>query len=225
MVCRHPSHETITTHRCRVLFSRRIRERTFNTCRRSAGYNADIDFGTYPFVTSSNTISSGVCSGLGVPPTSVRHVIGVTKAYCTRVGSGPFPSELLDDTGERIRIAGNEFGSTTGRPRRCGWLDLPQLQYAAMITGCTHIAITKLDVLNDFETLSVVEQYKSNGVASDIVPFDSSEEVDGVVLSHHAGWKQNIATASYDELPTEVKSYVSFLEQKLSLPISFVSIG
>ena len=107
------------------------------------GMMLDIDFGTYPFVTSSNTITSGVCSGLGVPPTSIRHVIGVTKAYCTRVGSGPFPSELNDETGERIRKAGHEFGSTTGRPRRCGWLDLPQLKYASMITGCTHIAITK----------------------------------------------------------------------------------
>ncbi|HXR82333.1 MAG TPA: adenylosuccinate synthase, partial [Saprospiraceae bacterium] len=112
------------------------------------GIMLDIDFGTYPFVTSSNTITSGVCSGLGVPPSSIREVIGVTKAYCTRVGSGPIPSELLDDNGEKIRKAGNEFGSTTGRPRRCGWLDIPQLKYAAMITGTTLIAITKLDVLN-----------------------------------------------------------------------------
>src|SRR5690606_10750406 len=115
------------------------------------GVMLDIDFGTYPYVTSSNTISSGVCSGLGIPPTAIREVIGVTKAYCTRVGSGPFPSELDGEEGERLRVAGNEFGSTTGRPRRCGWLDLPQLNYAIMITGTTHLAITKLDVLNAFE--------------------------------------------------------------------------
>lgn len=189
------------------------------------GVMLDIDFGTYPFVTSSNTISSGVCSGLGVPPTSIRHVIGVTKAYCTRVGSGPFPSELLDDTGERIRVAGNEFGSTTGRPRRCGWLDLPQLQYAAMITGCTHIAITKLDVLNDFETLSVVEKYKSSSGDSDQVPFDPTEDVTGVVLSHHPGWKKNIAVQTFDALPDEVKTYLGYLESNLSLPVSYVSTG
>ncbi len=189
------------------------------------GVMLDIDFGTYPFVTSSNTISSGVCSGLGVPPTSIRHVIGVSKAYCTRVGSGPFPSELLDNVGERIRVAGNEFGSTTGRPRRCGWLDLPQLKYASMITGCTHIAITKLDVLNDFDSLSVVDQYVSNGATSDHVPFELSESIEGVVHSHHPGWRQQIAVESYDELPDAVKNYVVFLETQLSLPISFVSIG
>lgn len=189
------------------------------------GVMLDIDFGTYPFVTSSNTISSGVCSGLGVPPTSIRHVIGVTKAYCTRVGSGPFPSELLDEMGEKIRVAGNEFGSTTGRPRRCGWLDLPQLRYAAMITGCTHVAITKLDVLNFFESVSVVEQYQYNGVSSHYVPFDSSEEVNGVVLSQHPGWQRQLETNSFDSLPEEVKNYLSFLETQMSLPISFVSTG
>ena len=189
------------------------------------GVMLDIDFGTYPFVTSSNTISSGVCSGLGVPPTSVRHVIGVTKAYCTRVGSGPFPSELLDETGERIRKAGNEFGSTTGRPRRCGWLDLPQLQYASMITGCTHIAITKLDVLNEFDTLSVVEEYQSASGTSNQVPFDPTEDVTGVVLSHHPGWKRDIAVNTFDALPAQVRTYLNYLENKLSLPIAFVSTG
>lgn len=189
------------------------------------GVMLDIDFGTYPYVTSSNTISSGVCSGLGVPPTAIRHVIGISKAYCTRVGSGPFPSELLDDVGERLRVAGHEFGSTTGRPRRCGWIDLPQLRYAAMITGCTHIAITKLDVLNDFETLSVVEEYKMGEKTSAHVPFDPTEEVDGVVLSHHPGWKQQIAVDNVDSLPRELKDYLAFLEQQLSIPISYVSIG
>lgn len=189
------------------------------------GVMLDIDFGTYPFVTSSNTISSGVCSGLGIPPTKVRHVIGVTKAYCTRVGSGPFPSELTDETGEKLRVAGNEFGSTTGRPRRCGWLDLPQLHYAAMITGCTHIALTKLDVLNEFETISVVEQYSSKGNASNMVPFDPTEEIDDVILSHHQGWQQNIAVDSFESLPSQVRTYLDFLEKKLAIPLSFISIG
>lgn len=189
------------------------------------GVMLDIDFGTYPFVTSSNTITSGVCSGLGVPPTSIRNVIGVSKAYCTRVGSGPFPSELLDAVGEKIRIAGNEFGSTTGRPRRCGWLDIPQLRYAAMITGCTHIAITKLDVLNAFDTLSVVEKYQSENGETDHVPFDPTEEVTGVVLREHPGWNKNLEANTYDELPSEVKTYLTYLESKLSPPISFVSTG
>ena len=189
------------------------------------GVMLDIDFGTYPYVTSSNTISSGVCNGLGVPPTSVRHVIGISKAYCTRVGSGPFPSELLDATGEKLRVAGNEFGSTTGRPRRCGWLDIPQLKYASMITGCTHLAITKLDVLNDFETISVVEQYKTGDKTTSHVPFDPSEEIDGVILSDHPGWRQQIAVDSFDALPAEVKSYLGFLESQLSLPVAYASIG
>lgn len=189
------------------------------------GVMLDIDFGTYPYVTSSNTISSGVCSGLGIPPTAVRHVIGITKAYCTRVGSGPFPSELLDETGEQLRVAGNEFGSTTGRPRRCGWLDLPQLKYATMITGCTHLAITKLDVLNDFESISVVEQYQTGDTTTYHVPFDPTEGIDDVIQSHHKGWTQKIAVNNYDDLPSEAKSYISFIEQQLSLPVSYVSIG
>lgn len=189
------------------------------------GIMLDIDFGTYPFVTSSNTISSGVCSGLGVPPNTIRHVIGVTKAYCTRVGSGPFPSELLDDDGENLRRAGNEFGSTTGRPRRCGWIDLPQLHYAAMITGCTHIAITKLDVLNEFNTISAVDKYKVNGNFTTQVPFDPTAQIEDVHITRHPGWKQNIAVGSFEELPGELKTYLQYLEKELSIPITFVSIG
>nr|MDQ3015638.1 adenylosuccinate synthetase [Bacteroidota bacterium] len=189
------------------------------------GVMLDIDFGTYPFVTSSNTISSGVCSGLGVPPTAIRRVIGVTKAYCTRVGSGPFPSELLNADGERLRIAGNEFGSTTGRPRRCGWLDLPQLHYAAMITGCTHIAITKLDVLNEFESISVADQYQSNGTLSTTVPFDPTDQIDAVHLTHHPGWMQQVNVNSFEELPLAVRDYLTYLATELHIPIPFISIG
>jgi adenylosuccinate synthase len=189
------------------------------------GMILDIDLGTYPFVTSSNTISSGVCSGLGVPPSAVRHVIGVTKAYCTRVGSGPFPSELLDDDGERIRVAGHEFGSTTGRPRRCGWLDIPQLKYATMITGTTHIAITKLDVLNTFETISVAEKYSIGHELTEHLPYDISEGIKEVVLSHHSGWMQDLNADAYDNLPDAVKKYIIYLEQKLALPVTYISTG
>jgi adenylosuccinate synthase len=189
------------------------------------GIMLDIDFGTYPFVTSSNTITSGVCSGLGVPPSSIREVIGVTKAYCTRVGSGPFPSELLDDNGEKIRIAGNEFGSTTGRPRRCGWLDIPQLKYAAMITGTTQIAITKLDVLNAFEEIAVAEKYILASGDSEQIPFDLVDEIRGVRQSTHPGWKKDLGTDQYEDLPGEVKTYLRYLESKLELPITFISTG
>ena len=189
------------------------------------GMMLDIDFGTYPYVTSSNTISSGVCSGLGVPPSSVREVIGVTKAYCTRVGSGPFPSELNDAEGERIRVAGNEFGSTTGRPRRCGWLDIPQLKYATMITGTTQIAITKLDVLNAFETISVAEQYETKGGLTDQLPFDITEGILGVAHSHHTGWMQEINAGSYEGLPDAVKQYLRYLEKQIGLPVVYVSTG
>ena len=189
------------------------------------GMMLDIDFGTYPYVTSSNTISSGVCSGLGVPPTSIRKVIGVTKAYCTRVGSGPFPSELLDADGERIRVAGHEFGSTTGRPRRCGWLDLPQLKYAIMITGTTDIAITKLDVLNAFEEILVAEKYKTTNGITDQLPFDITEGIEEVILNRQAGWMQDIQANDFDGLPDAVKNYLRYIEQQLGLPINFISTG
>lgn len=189
------------------------------------GMMLDIDFGTYPFVTSSNTISSGVCNGLGIPPTAIRDVIGVTKAYCTRVGSGPFPSELTDAKGEEIRVAGNEFGSTTGRPRRCGWLDIPQLKYATMMTGTTQIAITKLDVLNAFEHIAVAEKYKVGNTTTDQLPFDISEGIDDVILRQHDGWMESINAASYDGLPKAVKNYLKYIEEQLSLPVVFVSTG
>jgi adenylosuccinate synthase len=189
------------------------------------GMMLDIDFGTYPYVTSSNTITSGVCSGLGVPPSSIREVIGVTKAYCTRVGSGPFPSELTGEDGEKIRVAGNEFGSTTGRPRRCGWLDVPQLKYATMITGTTHLAITKLDVLNAFESISVAEQYKIDSTITNQIPFDIVDGIDGIVHVQHQGWLQDISVNSYDALPNEVKKYLRYIEDQLGLPVTYISTG
>ena len=189
------------------------------------GMMLDIDFGTYPYVTSSNTISSGVCSGLGVPPSSVREVIGVTKAYCTRVGSGPFPSELTGDDGERIRVAGNEFGSTTGRPRRCGWLDVPQLKYATMITGTTQLAITKLDVLNAFDTISTAEKYTTGSNVTDRLPFDIIEGIDGVKLVEHPGWSQDLASTTYEGLPEAVRNYLTYLEKQIGIPVVYISTG
>ncbi len=190
------------------------------------GVMLDIDFGTYPFVTSSNTISSGVSSGLGIPPTAIRKVIGVSKAYCTRVGSGPFPSELTGEDGERLRIAGNEFGSTTGRPRRCGWIDLPQLRYAAMITGATDIALTKLDVMNAFESISVANEYETEfGLKTKKLPFDMLEGIKDVVLNQHPGWMMDIVADTYEDLPKKVKAYISYLEKELSLPITYISTG
>jgi adenylosuccinate synthase len=189
------------------------------------GIMLDIDFGTYPYVTSSNTITSGVCSGLGIPPRSIREVIGVTKAYCTRVGSGPFPSELLNADGDRLRQAGNEFGSTTGRPRRCGWLDIPQLRYATMITGTSHIAMTKLDVLNTFESIYTADKYKMHNETSAQLPFDLQDSIDGVVHTQHKGWGTDIASDRFEDLPAEVQSYITYVEKEVGLPVKYVSTG
>src|ERR1700748_476423 len=147
------------------------------------GSMLDVDFGTFPFVPSSNTISAGVCTGLGVPPQQIREVIGVTKAYCTRVGGGPFPTELEDETGERLRKAGNEFGATTGRPRRCGWIDLVALRYACMINGVTKLVMTKSDVLDDFEKLSMCTKYRIAGIETEEVPFQMLQQPIEPVLS------------------------------------------
>lgn len=189
------------------------------------GAMLDIDFGTYPFVTSSNTITAGVCSGLGIPPTVIRKVIGVTKAYCTRVGSGPFPTELSDESGDEIRKAGNEFGSTTGRPRRCGWLDVPQLKYAVMITGTTHLAITKLDVLNGFREFATAEKYRIGGKETDQVPFDLASGIEGLVLTRHTGWERELDATTYMELPDPVRRYIGYLESQIGIPVTYISTG
>ena len=189
------------------------------------GMMLDIDFGTYPYVTSSNTITSGACSGLGVPPSRIRHVIGVTKAYCTRVGSGPFPSELHGAEGDKLREEGKEFGATTGRPRRCGWLDIPQLKYAAMISGTTHIAITKLDVLNAFDTIRVAEQYKTGSKPTQAIPFDLSDGIEEMIYKDHAGWMQNLDATTYEDLPSKVKDYLKYIEKQMGLPVTYISTG
>lgn len=181
----------------------------------------DIDFGTYPFVTSSNTISAGASTGLGVAPNRIGKVVGIFKAYCTRVGSGPFPTELEDATGEHIRKAGHEFGSTTGRPRRCGWLDLPALRYAVMINGVTELAMMKADVLNDMDTVRICTGYRMNGGVTERMPYDISTDVEPV-YEDVPGWK---GTTADDPLPGALEHYIARIEEAVGVPITIVSLG
>ena len=190
------------------------------------GTMLDIDFGTYPYVTSSNTITSGACNGLGIAPTKIKEVIGIAKAYCTRVGSGPFPTELLDETGERIRKIGSEFGATTGRPRRCGWIDLPALKYAIMVNGVTQIAMTKADILNDFEVIEACTDYHVNGQKSQQIPYDMCNTTIEPVYHKLAGWKTDLRNFSnYEDLPETFLGYLSFVEEYLGTEVSMISTG
>ena len=189
------------------------------------GSMLDIDFGTYPFVTSSNTLSSGVCTGLGVAPNRVGKAMGIFKAYCTRVGSGPFPTELNDETGEKLRQIGHEFGATTGRPRRTGWLDLVALKYAVMMNGVTELIMMKADVLNDFDTIKVATGYELDGKNIDYFPFESGERIKPV-YREFPGWKSDIRPArKYEEFPVELKNYISFIEEETGCRIRIVSVG
>ena len=189
------------------------------------GSMLDIDFGTYPFVTSSNTVTAGVCVGLGVAPSKIGEVIGVTKAYCTRVGGGPFPSELHDSIGDLLRTEGAEFGSTTGRPRRCGWIDLPQLRYTIMLNGVTQLCITKIDVLNIFEEIKAATHYKYNGELSTDLPFDINEVKVEPIWKSFKGWMKNLDDLDYDSLPIVLKEFTLFLEEYLEVPVTMISTG
>ena len=187
----------------------------------------DIDFGSYPFVTSSSTMTAGACTGLGVSPHAIGEVYGIFKAYCTRVGSGPFPTELLEETGEKMRKEGNEFGSTTGRPRRCGWLDLPALKYAIMLNGVTQLVMMKVDVLNIFDTIRICTHYRlADGTTTDHLPYDLCTEKVEPVYQDFKGWEQSLdGIAAFDDMPAALTAYVDFLEKELKLPITFVSTG
>ncbi|MEZ0539713.1 adenylosuccinate synthase [Fibrella arboris] len=187
----------------------------------------DIDFGSYPFVTSSNTMAAGACTGLGVAPGQIGEVYGIFKAYCTRVGSGPFPTELLEETGERMRQEGREFGSTTGRPRRCGWLDLPALKYAVMLNGVTQLVMMKADVLNIFDTIRVCTHYQlPDGSVTEQLPYDLCDTEVVPVYKEFKGWETSLdGIRAFDGMPAELASYVSYLEAELNLPITFVSTG
>ncbi|AFC23436.1 adenylosuccinate synthase [Saprospira grandis] len=190
------------------------------------GSMLDIDFGTYPFVTSSNTISAGVCNGLGVAPQKIGEVIGITKAYCTRVGSGPFPSELFGEEGENLRQAGGEFGATTGRPRRCGWLDLPQLKYTIMLSGVTQLVITKVDVLNEMEELKVATAYNYGGQKSQELPHDLVLEDISLDYRSYAGWKSSLkGIQKFEDFPQKLQDYIHSLETELGVPMKMISTG
>jgi len=185
----------------------------------------DIDFGTYPFVTSSNTISAGTCTGLGIAPNRINKVIGIFKAYCTRVGSGPFPSEEDNETGERIRQIGSEFGATTGRKRRCGWIDLPALKYAIMINGVTELSMMKADVLDQFDIIKVCTHYIYKGEEIDYLPYNIDKDIEAQYIEIE-GWNTDLTKmSSEDELPNKLIDYISYLEKELETPISIVSVG
>lgn len=185
------------------------------------GSMLDVDFGSYPFVTSSSVIAAGVCSGLGIAPNRIGKVFGIFKAYCTRVGTGPFPTELFDATGDTLRENGGEFGATTGRPRRCGWLDLPALKYAVMLSGVTDLMMMKSDVMDDFETIKVATAYRYNGKETKQLPFAACTETMEPVYTELPGWNQKIA----DTIPQKLEDYIKFIEDYIGVPISFVSYG
>lgn len=189
------------------------------------GSMLDIDYGSYPFVTSSSTACAGACIGLGISPSQIGHVYGIFKAYCTRVGSGPFPTELFDETGERLRKIGNEFGAVTGRPRRTGWLDLVALRYAVMISGVTDLIMMKSDCLDSFETIKVCTSYKVDGEETTQVPFDTYAEIEPV-YTEFKGWNTDLTGCRKEEdLPVEFKDYISFMENYLGVPIKIISLG
>lgn len=187
----------------------------------------DIDFGSYPFVTSSNTMAAGACTGLGVSPSKIGEVFGIFKAYCTRVGSGPFPTELFDATGEAMRKEGNEFGSTTGRPRRCGWLDLPSLKYSIMINGVTQLFMMKADVLNIFDEIKVCTHYElPDGSLVDRLSYELNDGNVKPIYKTLPGWHTSLAgVTSYEKFPAALKDYVTYIEEELKVPIKLVSVG
>jgi adenylosuccinate synthase len=203
-----------------------LKERKTVLAEGAQGSLLDVDYGTYPFVTSSNTTVSGVCSGLGVPPHAIGNVTGIFKAYTTRVGSGPFPTELDNEVGEKMRKIGSEFGATTGRPRRCGWLDLPALKYACMINGVTELNIMKLDILSEFNSIKVCVGYNVDGeFYKDTIPFDVSVPIEPIYVELK-GWNKDISDCKvFEELPKEAKDYIAFIQLETNVPITRVSVG
>jgi adenylosuccinate synthase len=189
------------------------------------GTMLDVDFGTYPYVTSSNTISAGACTGLGISPKLIGDIAGIFKAYCTRVGSGPFPTELNDNTGDSLRNIGREFGSTTGRARRCGWLDMPSLKYSIMINGVTKLLMTKADVMSGFKTIKICTSYKVEGNETTEVPFNADAHI-VPVYTEFQGWEADISgVREYDKLPAALKTFIEFIEKQTGVPVVMVSVG
>lgn len=189
------------------------------------GTMLDIDFGSYPFVTSSNTISAGACTGLGISPRKIGEIFGIFKAYCTRVGTGPFPTELHDETGKLLREKGKEFGATTGRPRRCGWLDLPALKYSIMVNGVTRLLMTKADVMSGFETVRICTSYKVDGNVCAELPY----QIDAVIeplYKDFEGWEENISDIrKYNDLPSRLQNFISYIEKECGVPVTMISVG
>ena len=209
---------------CEYFMNTQLKEKSI-LAEGAQGSMLDIDYGSYPFVTSSSTACAGACIGLGVPPSSIGHVYGIFKAYCTRVGSGPFPTELFDETGEKLRKIGNEFGAVTGRPRRCGWLDLVALRYAVMISGVTDLIMMKSDCLDSFGTIKVCTSYKVGGKETDMVPFDTFAEIEPV-YTEFKGWNADLTgCCKEEELPEEFRNYIAFMENYLGVPIRIISLG
>ncbi len=185
----------------------------------------DIDFGSYPYVTSSNTICAGACTGLGIAPNKIGEVLGIFKAYCTRVGMGPFPTELIDETGASLRKAGNEYGSTTGRPRRCGWLDLVALKYSIMLNGVTQLIMMKADVLDQFETIKICVGYEIDGETVEHFPFELNDDVKPVYVEL-PGWQTDLTKIKHrDEFPEELNNYINFIEEEVGIPVTIASVG
>lgn len=208
------------------LINRMLRDNKKVLCEGAQGTMLDVDFGSYPFVTSSNTVAAGACTGLGVAPRNIGDVFGIFKAYCTRVGAGPFPTELHDETGARIRDLGHEYGAVTGRERRCGWIDLIALRYAIMINGVTKLIMMKSDVLDDFATIKACTAYRINGKLTEEMPYDLDAVDIEPVYEELPGWQTPMtAFKSETEFPEEFRNYIKFLETKLEVPIAIVSIG
>jgi len=216
--------KTFTTIDSEFVINQHIKENHSILAEGAQGTLLDIEFGSYPFVTSSNTITAGACTGLGIAPNKIGKVFGIFKAYCTRVGSGPFPTELFDEVGQSMRDIGREYGSTTGRPRRCGWLDMPALKYSIMLNGVTDLIMMKSDVLCNLDTLKVCTSYKSDGQEIDYIPFND-QKVEPIYRDFK-GWKTDISNAAtYAELPTEFKAYVDYIEKETGVKITIISVG
>ena len=210
-----------------VLMNKLVSQNKKILCEGAQGTMLDVDHGTYPFVTSSNSSAGGVCTGLGIPPTKIDRVLGVVKAYTTRVGSGPFPTELLNNEGEKLQTLGKEFGATTGRARRCGWFDLVAAKYSAQINGLTDIALTKLDILDDFDIIKVCTHYEyNNQTITDMSKVLNNLTEVKPIFKEFKGWKKSLVNIQeYDNFPDETKTYIDFLTQKLNVPISIISVG
>lgn len=218
--------KTLTIVNGEYFINQKIKEGKKILAEGAQGSMLDIDFGTFPFVTSSNTITAGVCSGLGIAPQYVKEVIGITKAYCTRVGSGPFPTELEDEDGQKLRDIGKEYGATTGRPRRCGWMDLVALNFACMINGVTKIVMTKADVLDHFEELKICTAYNNNNATIKEIPFRLDDADYKPVYESFDGWHtESSSIKTYDALPEKMKSYIGFINHYLGVNVCYISNG